>query len=98
MKGSKPIFVFKILVTACVLALIACLAVDALSEGLCVKIVQARGGLHVRSDPNADASIIYLLEDATTVIVLEYSNGWYRVAYNTPPHVELGWACGDYLR
>ena len=98
MKGSKPIFVFKILATICVLALIVCLAVDALAEGLCVKSVQARGGLRVRADPSTGAAIVYLLDDATTVVVLGHSDGWYRVAFNTPPHAELGWVCGNYLR
>ena len=62
-----------------------------------VKLVQARGGLNVRSAPSIEAKAIYLLDDCTTVVVLEEANGWSRVAFNTPPHTEIGWVCSDYL-
>lgn len=62
-----------------------------------VKLVQARGGLNVREAPGRAAKAIYLLEDCTTVVVLEEANGWSRVAFNTPPHNEIGWVCSDYL-
>lgn len=62
-----------------------------------VKLVQARGGLNVREAPGIHAKATYLLDDCTTVIVLEEADGWSRVAFNTPPHNEIGWVCSDYL-
>ena len=68
------------------------------SEPYCLRLVQAMGGLRVRDEPDLAGKVVYLLEDAETVIVFEERNGWYRVGKNIPPHVELGWVCGEYLR
>ena len=63
-----------------------------------VRIVQARGGLRVRREPTTDAPAVYLLEDCTTVVVLDRHDGWSLVGYNSPPHSALGWVCADYLK
>lgn len=96
MRMDKLLFTLRLLVALALICGIACLALDA-QAAMQVKIVQARGGLRVREAPTTEAKAIYLLDDATTVVVLEECNGWYRVAFNSPPHAELGWVFGDYL-
>lgn len=68
------------------------------AETLCVMQVFASGGLRVRSEPGLDGNAVYLLENRETVIVIDEADGWYLVGKNIPPHVELGWVCGDYLK
>ena len=98
MKDSKPIFIFKLLVTLGILVLVVCLAADALAEIYEVRIVQASGGLNVREAPGIESKAVYLLEDTETVIVLEERDGWVLVAKNLSKDMVLGWVCGDYLR
>lgn len=96
--GSKPIFLFKVLTTVCILTLIACLAVDAMAETLNVRIVQASGGLNVRSGPGTEHTPVYLLDNCETVIVVQEQDGWALVSKNHSRSVELGWVCLDYLK
>lgn len=98
MKIDKLLFALKLLCVLALIAAIGCLALDANAETLRVKIVHARGGLRVRNAPTTESKTVYLLDDTTTVVVLESRDGWYRVAFNSPPHAELGWVCGDYLK
>jgi len=95
---SKPMFLYKLLVAACVLTLAVCLAADAMAEPLRVLIVQARGGLNVRASPGIDAKAVYLLDDCETVVILEEQDGWALVGKNIAPHAVLGWACMEYLK
>lgn len=84
-----------------ILFLIAALTATAATvraEPMCVMQVFASGGLRVRTDPTIEATAVYMLENRETVLVLEERDGWYRVGKNIPPHVELGWVCGEYLR
>ncbi len=97
MRIDKLLFALKLLCVLALIAAIGCLALDAQAE-MQVKIVQARGGLWVREAPTTEAKANYLLDDATTVVVMEEYSGWHRVAFNSPPHAELGWVCGDYLK
>lgn len=94
----KAMFAIKLLVTLCIIALIASLAADAMAEVWTVRSVQASGGLNVRCEPSIEARAIYLLEDAETVIVLEWFDTWALVAKNNGAHNPIGWVCGDYLR
>lgn len=98
MKMDKLLFALKLLFVLALIAAVGCLALDAQADTMRVKIVQARGGLRVRNAPTTEARAVYLLDDATTVVVLESRDGWCRVAFNSPPHAELGWVCGDYLK
>ena len=95
----KAFPVWKILATACLIALLLCAIHDALAdETLTLATVQARGGLNVRSAPDPGADAVYLLDDCETVIVLARMDGWALVAKNNGEHTALGWVCGDYLR
>lgn len=80
------------------LVIIGVVATNSLAESICVKQVFASGGLRVRTEPSLDGTAVYLLENRETVVVFESRDGWYRVGKNLPPHVELGWVCGDYLK
>ena len=86
------------------LALLACLVIiwafapNALAEIPPVKQVVANGGLRVRTEPSLYGKAVYLLDNRETVVVFELRDGWYRVGKNIPPHVELGWVHGDYLK
>ena len=91
------LIMINILVVLCVALLALCGSADAEIMGP-VKLVQARGGLNVREAPDIQAKATYLLEDCTTVIVLETVKGWSRVASNAPPHRVIGWVCSDYLK
>ena len=91
------LIMFNVLVVAGVILLALCGSASASINGP-VKLVQARGGLNVREAPGMSGKTIYLLEDCTTVIVLEEEAGWSRVGSNTPPHREIGWVCSDYLK
>lgn len=78
---------------------ISCVVVtNSLAESICVMQVFASGGLRVRTEPSLDGTVVYLLENRETVVVFESRDGWYRVGKNLPPHVELGWVCGDYIK
>lgn len=95
----KAFLLWKILATACLIALLLCAIHDALAdEMLTLATVQARGGLNVRREPTTESPAVYLLEDCTTVVVLENQNGWSLVGYNSPPHAKLGWVRADYLK
>jgi len=98
MSKDKALFTFKLLVALCLITAIACLAAEGLAEPYTVRIVQASGGLNVRSEPTTSARAVYLLEDTETVVVLEWRDGWALVAKNSPPHWAIGWVCGDYLK
>lgn len=88
-----------LLCAALVLGLIGlCVSTAQAETWQAVKIVQARGGLRVREAPSIHAKANYLLDDCTTVIVLEEADGWSRVGFNTPPHNEIGWVCSEYLK
>lgn len=97
MKIDKAMLACKLLVKLAILVALICLATDALSEVLDVRIVQASGGLNVRKEPCVESQPIYLLEDCETVVVLYEQDGWALVGKNTPPHGAIGWACVDYL-
>lgn len=95
--NDDVIFTIKLLLV--LIAAVACMApTSQAEEWLSVKIVQARGGLNVRTDPNAEAKPVYLLEDTETVLVLEERDGWTLVAKNISPDMVLGWVCGKYLK
>lgn len=97
--NDKALFTLKLLFTLAMIAAIACMALDAQAdEWFSVRIVQARGGLNVREQPNPEAKTTYLLDDTETVIVLEWCDGWALVAKNSGDHTALGWVCGDYLK
>lgn len=97
MRPDKAMLALKLLVTLAILVAIICLAADAMSEVLDVRLVQASGGLNVRKEPCIESRPIYLLEDCETVVVLDEQNGWALVGKNTPPHGAIGWVCVDYL-
>lgn len=80
------------------IVIIGTVATNSLAEPPRVLQVVASGGLRVRTEPSLDGKVVYLLDDRETVLVLEERDGWYRVGKNIPPHVELGWVCGEYLR
>ena len=94
----KEMLAIKLLVALCIIALVASLALDSMAEVWTVRSVQASGGLNVRCEPNVEARAIYLLEDAETVIVLEWCDAWALVAKNNGDHNPIGWVCGEYLR
>lgn len=95
---DRGAFTLRLLVLLCAIVLAACMAVDAMADGLTVRIVQARGGLRVRDTPSADGRTVYLLEDCETVIVLGWYDGWAQVAKNNGDRHPIGWVCGDYLK
>ena len=95
--GALMILVYLLIAVGVIVIVLHLTGGTAEAEGLRVMQVQARGGLNVREAPSIRAKATYLLEDCTTVIVLEEADGWSRVAFNTPPHNEIGWVCSDYL-
>lgn len=94
----KALLLYKILLTVCVLVLAACFAIDAMAEALTVRIVQASGGLNVRTGPGAEYKPVYLLDNCETVIVVREQDGWALVTKNHSRGVELGWVCEEYLK
>lgn len=96
--GALLILVYLLIAVGVIVLVLHLTGGTAEAEGLRIMQVQARGGLNVRAAPNVGAKAVYLLEDCTTVVALESRYGWYRVAFNTPPHNEIGWVCGDYLK
>lgn len=96
--NDKAAFAIKLLFTLAVIAGLCAIVTNSQAEPFELRIVQAKGGLNVREEPNINAKIIYLLEDAETVIVQKWHNGWALVAKNNGSHTTLGWVCGDYLR
>ena len=88
----------RVIVILFIIAALIATAATVRAEPMCVMQVVASGGLRVRTDPTIEAKAVYLLEDRETVVILGSFNGWYRVGKNIPPHVELGWVCGEYLR
>ena len=95
----KAYLLYKILLIACLIALLICWSHEALAdEPLTIQIVQASGGLNVRSAPTTDAPDVYLLDDCETVIVLARMDGWSLVGKNVGDHSPIGWVKSDYLR
>lgn len=92
MKRDFTILLILLLVLIC----IACS--NAHAEPLCVMSVQASGGLHVRSAPDMESNVVYLLEDTETVIVLDQCGGWALVAKSSGDHRPIGWASMEYLK
>ncbi|MGL4990146.1 MAG: SH3 domain-containing protein [Sarcina sp.] len=61
------------------------------------KIVNVETNLNVRSGIGTNNSVIgYLLED-TIVKVLNSSNGWYKIEFDTGYNVKTGYISGEYL-
>lgn len=90
--------VFKALALACYILWLCLVAVEGFAEPMETRFVAARGGLNVRREPNTSSQKVYTLDETTVVVVLEWKDGWARVANNFPPYYEIGWACGDYLK
>ena len=88
----------RVIIILFLIAALIATAATVRAEPMCVMQVFASGGLRVRTEPSLDGTAVYLLDDRETVLVLEERDGWYRVGKNIPPHVELGWVCGEYLR
>lgn len=95
---AKAQLVFKVLAASCLLMMLVLVMVDALAEPVETRTVAAHGGLNVRREPTTESRVVYVLEETTVVVILEWENGWALVASNHPPHLPIGWACGDYLK
>jgi uncharacterized protein YraI len=55
--------------------------------------VTASVGLHLRTGPSTNDAIILTMPSGAIVDVLDHSNGWYKVTYQS----HTGWAYGAYL-
>lgn len=95
---KKAHLLMKVLVFSCFTMLLILIAVDAFAVSMETKIVSAHGGLNVRREPNAQSQRVYVLDETEIVVILEWRDGWARVANNYPPYLPIGWACGDYLK
>lgn len=98
MYKRKAELVIKVAVFSCLTMLVLLAVADALAEPIQTRIVTARGGLNVRRESTMQSQIVYTLDETDVVVVLEWHDGWARVANNTPPYTPIGWACGDYLK
>lgn len=98
MYRSKAARVFKALAVSCWILMMVLVAIEGYAEPLETRIVAAHGGLNVRREPTTQSQRIYTLEETTVVVILEWKDGWARVANNTPPYLPIGWANGDYLK
>ena len=50
--------------------------------------------LNIRANPNTSSSIIGTLSQNSKVSIIEMSNGWYKISYNS----STGWISGDYVK
>lgn len=96
--NDKAIFTIRLLFALAVIVGLCAMVMNSQAEPLTIMSVQANGGLNVRKEPNVESTAIYLLEDAETVIVREWKDGWALVAKNNGSHTTLGWVCGKYLK
>lgn len=95
---NKAHLLIKVLAFGFFTMLFILIVVDAFAVSMETKIVSAHGGLNVRREPNAQSQRVYVLDETDIVVVLEWHDGWARVANNYPPFLPIGWACGDYLK
>lgn len=96
---AKAHLVIKVLAASCLLLMLVLVMCEALAEQpVETRTVSAHGGLNVRREPTTESRVVYVLEETTVVVILEWENGWALVASNHPPHLPIGWACGEYLK
>lgn len=95
---AKANLVVKALAASCLALWMIISLHTAFAEPLETRIVAAHGGLNVRREPTTQSQRVYTLDETTVVVILEWQDGWARVANNTPPYLPIGWACGDYLK
>lgn len=98
MRQDKALLTFKLAAVLCILALVACLATEAVAAAYNTRMVTAHGGLNVRREPRLDSPVVYLLSETEVVIVLAFRNGWALVSKNSSPGTPIGWSCADYLK
>jgi hypothetical protein len=95
---NKAFQLFRILAVCLVATLVCCVVVDAGAAPVQCKIVQASGGLRVRSEPDINSRVVYMLDDTEIVVVLLELEEWTLVAKNSGDRTPIGWACSEYLR
>ena len=98
MTERKARLVIKVTALACWILMLVLVAIDSHAEPMETRIVAAHGGLNVRREPTTQSQRVYTLEETTVVVILEWQDGWARVANNTPPYLPIGLANGDYLK
>ena len=59
-----------------------------------IGIVEANGGLRLRSEPNTSSTTIAVASNGDNVVIIEQVGDWYKVDYN----LNIGYMHGDYLR
>ncbi|MFR5265218.1 SH3 domain-containing protein, partial [Clostridium sp.] len=57
------------------------------------KVVNISTKLNIRRSPSTSSSIVGTLSNNTKVIILEKTNGWYKISYNGT----VGYVSGSYL-
>lgn len=72
--SDKTLFTMKLIFALAVIAGLCSLAISG-ADAMTLKIVQASGGLNVRTAPGVEAQAVYMLDDCETVVVLEERNG-----------------------